>query len=133
MKKVRNILWGIFFIIIGLIIAGNILEITDIDLFFDGWWATLIIIGCTIGLITEKEKKGNVIGLVIGIVLFLSSKDILDLFLLIQLVFPTALVCLGLYLMFKDKIDIKRKNKKCEQPKTETIEVEKVETEEKKD
>lgn len=129
MKKTRNILWGIFFIIIGLIIAGNILEITDINLFFDGWWASIIIIGCTIGLITEKEKTGNVIGLGLGIVFLLASRDILDFELLIQLLFPAALVCLGLYLMFKDKIDSKRKYKKENMTKKETVEVKTLETE----
>ena len=129
MKKTRNILWGVFFIIIGLIIAGNILDITDINLFFDGWWATLIIIGCTIGLITEKEKTGNAIGLGLGIVFLLASRDILDVELVLQLLFPAALVCLGLFLIFKDKIDSKRKNKKVEVPKKDTIEAEKVEAE----
>jgi len=129
MKKVRNVLWGIFFIIIGLIVAGNILEITNIDLFFDGWWATIIIIGCAIGLITEKEKTGNAIGLGLGIVFLLASRDILDVELVLQLLFPAALVCLGLFLIFKDKIDSKRKNKKVEPQKQETIEAEKVEAE----
>lgn len=129
MKKTRNILWGIFFIIIGLIVAGNILDITDINLFFDGWWATLIIIGCTIGLITEEEKTGNAIGLGLGIVFLLASRDILDIVLILQLLFPAALVCLGLFLIFKDKIDSKRKNKKVEVPKKDTIEAEKVEAE----
>jgi len=130
MKKVRNVLWGIFFVIIGLIIAGNILELTDIDLFFDGWWASIIIIGCTIGLITEKEKTGNVVGLGLGIVFLLASRDILDVELVLKLLFPAALVCLGLYLMFKDKIDEKRKSKKVNVQKAETIEVEKVKPEE---
>jgi len=131
MKKVRNILWGVFFIIIGLIVAGNILDITDIELFFDGWWATLIIIGCTIGLITEKEKTGNAIGLGLGIVFLLASRDILDIVLILQLLFPAALICLGLYLMFKEKLDDKIKNKKVNQQKKETIEAEKVDTESK--
>jgi len=129
MKKVRNILWGIFFIIIGLIVAGNILEVTDINLFFDGWWACIIIIGCTIGLITEKEKTGNIIGLGLGMVFLLASRDILDVELVLQLLFPSALVCLGLFLIFKDKIDSKRKNKNTAPQKQETIEVEKINTE----
>lgn len=38
MKNFGNVLWGIFFIIIGLIFGGNALGITNIDIFFDGWW-----------------------------------------------------------------------------------------------
>ena len=37
MKKFRNILWGIVLIALGLIIGGNALGLTNIDIFFDGW------------------------------------------------------------------------------------------------
>ena len=38
MKKFENILWGIAFIVVGLILAVNAIGITNIDIFFDGWW-----------------------------------------------------------------------------------------------
>ena len=41
MKKFRNIIWGIVLILVGLVIGGNALGITNIDLFFDGWWTLL--------------------------------------------------------------------------------------------
>lgn len=34
MKKVENILWGIVLIVIGLIVGGNTLGLTNIDIFF---------------------------------------------------------------------------------------------------
>ena len=46
MKKVESILWGIVFIVLGLIIAGNVLGITNIKIFFNGWWTLFIIIPC---------------------------------------------------------------------------------------
>ena len=36
MKKVNNILWGIVLIAIGALFALNALNITNIDIFFDG-------------------------------------------------------------------------------------------------
>ena len=36
MKKIGNILWGVVLIIIGLIIGGNALGITHINIFFNG-------------------------------------------------------------------------------------------------
>ena len=33
MKKFENILWGIAFIVVGLILAGNAIGITNIDIF----------------------------------------------------------------------------------------------------
>ena len=59
MKKFGNVLWGIVLIIIGLIIGGNALGITDINIFFDGWWTMFIIIPCFIGLFKEEDKIGK--------------------------------------------------------------------------
>ena len=59
MKKFGNVLWGIVLIIIGLIIGGNVLGITSINIFFDGWWTLFIIIPCFIGLFKDDEKTGN--------------------------------------------------------------------------
>ena len=37
MKKISNLLWGLVFIIVGVIFGLNALEITDINILFDGW------------------------------------------------------------------------------------------------
>ena len=118
MKKMQNILWGIVLIILGLIIAGNSLGITNINIFFDGWWTLIIIIPCFIGLFQEREKTGNIIGLLIGIALLLSCQNILDFNLIWKLLLPTILVIIGLSLIFKDTVggninkEIKKLNKK---------------------
>ena len=117
MKKIENIIWGIVFIVIGLIIAGNVLGITNINIFFDGWWTMFIIIPCFIGLIKDKEKTGSIIGLLIGIALLLGCQDILNFELIWKLAFPTILVIIGLSMIFKDTIgskineEIKKLNK----------------------
>ena len=38
MKRISDIMWGLIFIIIGVILGGNALDIFNINLFFDGWW-----------------------------------------------------------------------------------------------
>ena len=67
MKKIENTVIGLIFIIIGVIIGLNAFHITNIDLFFDGWWTLFIIVPCFIGIITEENKLENIIGLIIGI------------------------------------------------------------------
>ena len=62
MKKFGNILWGIVLIVIGLIIGGNALGITNINIFFVFCWTLFIIIPCFIGLFKDNEKAGNLIG-----------------------------------------------------------------------
>jgi len=104
MKKFRNILWGLVLIVLGLIFGGNALGITDINLFFDGWWTLFIIVPCFVGLFNEKEKTGNVIGLIIGTSLLLACQDIIDFDLIGKLWLPIILVCIGASIIFKDTI-----------------------------
>ena len=97
-------MWGIVFIVIGIIIALNTLKITKIDLFFDGFWTLFIIVPSIIGIFTEKDKKGNIIGLIIGILLLLACRDLLDLGLVLKLIVPIILICIGISFIFKDNI-----------------------------
>ncbi len=105
MKKVGNILWGLVLIVLGIIIGLNILGITNINLFFDGWWTLFIIVPCFIGLIKDKDKMGNLIGLVIGIVLLLCSIGILDFVITWKLLLPIGLIIIGLSLIFRNVFD----------------------------
>lgn len=104
MKKFRNMLWGIVLIVVGLIIGGNAVGITNINIFFNGWWTLFIIIPCFINLFKENEKTGNIIGLLIGIALLLVCQDILEFDLVWKLLFPAILVAIGISLIFKDTI-----------------------------
>ena len=107
MKNFGNILWGIVLIIIGLIVGGNALGITNIDIFFDGWWTLFIIIPCFIGLFKEREKTGNIIGILIGIALLLCCQDILNFDMIWKLAFPLILIIIGISFIFKDTFDYK--------------------------
>ena len=102
MKKFGNVLWGIVLIILGIIIGGNALGITNINVFFDGWWTLFIIIPCFIGLFKEREKTGNVIGLLIGVALLLACQNILRFDMIWKLAFPSVLIIIGLSFIFKD-------------------------------
>ena len=78
--------------------------ITNINLFFDGWWTLFIIVPCFIGLFKENEKTGNLIGMFIGIALLLACQDILDFDLVWKLMFPAILVAIGISIVFKDAL-----------------------------
>lgn len=117
MKKFGNILWGIILILLGLIIGGNALGITNIDIFFDGWWTLFIIIPSLIGLFKENDKTSNIIGLIIGFALLLGCQNIIDFNLIWKLFLPTILVIIGLSIIFKGMLnkkvnkEIKKENK----------------------
>lgn len=98
--KSKNIFFGILLIVLGLVFGLNALGLTDIDIFFNGWWTLFIIVPCGAGLLTDRDKTGNLIGLIIGVALLLSCWGILSLGLLWRLFFPVLLVVAGCRLIF---------------------------------
>ncbi len=100
MKKLTSILWGIALIAAGTIFALNALNITNIDVFFDGWWTLFIIIPSVVGLVTEKKKSGNFFALAIGVFLLLCAQGVLEYSLFWKLLIPAAIVYAGLHLIF---------------------------------
>lgn len=115
--KTSNILWGIVLIAIGVILGLNALDITNINIFFEGWWTLIIIVPCFIDLFKNESKTGNIIGILIGIFLLLACRDIVSFSIIWKLVLPVILVLIGLSFIFKDvfnkeiKKEIKRLNK----------------------
>ena len=101
-------IWGIIFIIIGLVLGVNALGIAKIDIFFDGWWTLFIIIPCLVGLFKDKDKTGSIIGILIGVVLLLSTQGILDFEIAWKLALPTILILIGLSIILKNTINKKK-------------------------
>ena len=100
MKKISKILWGIALILVGVIFALNAFGITHIELFFDGWWTLFIIVPCFIGLFSEREKTGNIIGLFVGVFLLLCCQNVLEFDVLWRLAIPGIIVIIGIKLIF---------------------------------
>ena len=96
MKKTSSILWGILLVAAGVIFALNALNITDIDVFFDGWWTLFIIVPCVVGVFNEREKTGNLVGIAIGVFLLLCCQDILGFSMVWKLLVPAVIVIIGL-------------------------------------
>lgn len=120
MKNYKNIILGLILILIGIVIGTNSLGITNINIFFSGWWTLFIIIPCFIGLLSEGEKTGNIIGLLIGIALLLCCQNVLDFELIWKLALPVALIIIGLSFVFKDTFNHKISSKIKELNNNET-------------
>ena len=110
MKKVTvnfnfsSIIWGIILVAAGIIFALNALEITNIDIFFKGWWTLFIIIPCTVNFITSRDRDnifGNLFGIAIGVFLLLCARDILDYSMIWKLLLPTCVVIFGFRMLIK--------------------------------
>ena len=100
MKKTSRIIWGILLIAAGVLFALNAFQITNINIFFDGWWTLFIIVPCGVGLINEREKTGNLIGIAVGVFLLLCCQDILSFTVLWKLLVPAIIVIIGLKMVF---------------------------------
>lgn len=107
MKKIENVLWGVCFIVIGIIVLLNSLGLTNINIFFKGWWTLFIIIPSIIGLIKDKDKVWSVFFLLLGIALLLVSRNIIAMAVIAKCIFPVILIVIGLNIIFKDRINTK--------------------------
>lgn len=96
MKKLSSVIWGVVLITAGVLFALNALDITSINIFFDGWWTLFIIVPCGVGLFTEHEKTGNIIGIAVGVFLLLCCRDVLSFSMLWKLLIPAIIVIVGL-------------------------------------
>lgn len=98
-------LWGILLIVVGSILGLNALNVTNINIFFEGWWSLFIIIPSLIGLFDKDDSKlDNIIWLCIGIALFLSARDIISFEMILKLTIPFVLVVLGISCLFGDNL-----------------------------
>ena len=113
MDKLNRILWGLVFIVLGVIIALNVFNIIDFNIFFRGWWTLFIIVPCFIGLFdnTNESKVGNIVGLVIGVLLLLMCNNLIRFDIIIKLFIPAIFVIIGLYLILGSSINSKVKEK----------------------
>lgn len=100
MKSVKRILWGVILVILGIIWVLKVCDVITFELFFDGWWTLFIIVPCLVGLVTEREKFGNLLGLLIGVCLFLACRNIVTFDLLWRLFIPVIVILVGCRLIF---------------------------------
>ena len=109
MKSYIKYVLGFVLIFIGIILGLNAFGITSINIFFEGWWTLFIIVPSAIGLIEDKDKTPSLIFLILGIWLFLASRDLIEYGLLIKLLLPALLIAVGLLIVFKDVLNINNK------------------------
>ncbi len=101
MKNGRNIILGIILIAVGLIIGTNALGLTSVNIFFDGWWTLFIIVPCAVGLFTNRDKAGSIIGLLIGVSLLLACRDVFEFEIMRKLAVPVIVILIGVSLIFR--------------------------------
>lgn len=106
-NKASNLIWGLLFIVVGIGFMGRSLWGWDFSIFFKGWWTLFIIVPCLTGLVRKGYNTGDAVGLGIGALLFLTSRDIISGSLVWKLFFPLIFVGIGLNILFRGVIGSK--------------------------
>lgn len=100
MRKYKSAMWGLVLVAVGVLFGLRALNIFNFEIFFDGWWTLFIIVPCTVGLFTERDKMGNIIGILVGVFLLLCCQDVLDFSMVWKLLVPVIVVVVGLKMIF---------------------------------
>ena len=100
MKNIKNITWGVVFVLAGVLVVLNGFGVVDFKLFFDGWWTLLIIVPCLNGLLFDRDKLGNLTGLLLGVLLLLWRQNILPSKAIGLSIGGAILVCFGIRMIW---------------------------------
>lgn len=100
--RISNILWGLFWMALGLTIAGNVFHWWDVSLFFQGWWTLFLILPCGISIISNGFGGFSLIGFVVGIMLLLNCQGIFLADTVRKLIVPVVLIIIGLNIMVRN-------------------------------
>jgi predicted membrane protein len=108
--KTGNILWGIAFIIMGILFAGKAFYNWDINIFSLAFrfWPLIIILSNVSGLIKKGFNISSLSWVVIGVILLLLTNGILSGGMIRSLIFPVGLILIGISLIFKDSFPTKK-------------------------
>ena len=97
----KSVTIGLCFIVLGVLIGLSSFDIIDFNLFFPGWWTLFIIVPSVMGLLCDGDKTWSVVGLFIGVFLFLVCQPFFDFDILWKLFIPCVLIICGFNIMFK--------------------------------
>lgn len=110
--KVSNLLWGLAFILVGVLLYCKAFLDIDISIWniFFRIWPIAIIVPNLISLFTKDRKMGNIFGLIIGIILILLANDIISGAVLKKIIFPLIFIFIGISIIFKGAFNNSHKN-----------------------
>lgn len=101
MKRTTSVILGLIVIVLGAVWGLNAVGITDIDIFFDGWWTLFIIVPCAAGVIMGGDRIGSLIGMAVGVALLMKCQGYFDFDTVCKLIVPVILVGIGLKLIWR--------------------------------
>lgn len=77
MKKASRIIWGLLVLALGVVLFGNAAKLWDVSVFFDGWWAAVVMILALFSIFSDKPNIVNIYFLIFGGAMLLKEQNIL--------------------------------------------------------
>lgn len=102
-QRIIGNLLGIFWIVLGTIIAGNVLDWWDVSIFFRGWWTFFIIIPSAVGVMKKGFQSGSGFGLVLGFLLLFMQRTHFSIGWIFKLFVPAMLIFFGVKILLKGR------------------------------
>ena len=99
MKK-SNLFWGVILIVIGILFLGRNMEWWDFSIFFRGWWTLFLIVPSIIALITRDNVGTSSLMLLLGILMLLASRMIIEWSTVWKVFVPAIIIVVGLFVIF---------------------------------
>lgn len=100
-ENLGKYVWGLAFVLLGLLLLCNSFDLFHFTIFFKGWWTLFIIIPALIDLITKEEKLSSSFFLVLGLALFCASNDYIGYGDVFTIFLCLAFILMGLKIMFR--------------------------------
>lgn len=101
MKKVSGIVLGGILILCGIVYLLGSFGIADVTVSLDGWWTLFIIVPCLSGLISGEDKIGSLLGLAVGVMLFLAARGVFAYDVIWKAAVPLILILIGVKVILK--------------------------------
>lgn len=101
MKKITGIIIGVLLICCGIIYLLDVFELARVGFSLDGWWTLFIILPCLDGIFTSKQKLGSLVGLLLGVLLLLAARGILEYAVIWKIMVPAVIVVIGIKILVR--------------------------------
>ena len=103
MKKASKIIFGLALIAAGILWILSIVGVLDCEFSTKGWWTLFIIVPCLYALFTDNNKVGPCIGICIGVLLLLATREIITWEMMWQIGLALIVIGFGIQLLFFKK------------------------------
>lgn len=100
-EKLANVLWGLMWIGIGVLVFGKVMGFWEIPVLFPGWWTLFIIFPCFVSMIKNGIRTVNTIFLLCGVLLLLEQNHVIERGMLGKILIPAIFFILGVGILFR--------------------------------